>query len=77
MNKRPTDPGRTEPAHGAEKASRRSAESQHGGISSEESARRDETGENPGGTHQGGRSSAPAGSGPNGHGASSGEDGGF
>ncbi|MDC0744579.1 hypothetical protein [Polyangium mundeleinium] len=76
MNKRPKDPGRTEPAHADEKAQRRSAESQHGGISSEESARRDETGENPGGTHQGGRS-GPGGSGPNGHGASSDEDGGF
>ncbi|HVK67664.1 MAG TPA: hypothetical protein VM694_24430 [Polyangium sp.] len=77
MNKSPKDPGRTEPAHADEKAPRRSDEPQHGGISSEESARRDKAGENPGDTHQGGRSSTPAGSGPNGHGASSGEDGGF
>ncbi|MDI3290817.1 hypothetical protein [Polyangium sp. 15x6] len=76
MNKSPKDPGRNQPEHADEKAQRRGAESQHGGISSEESSRRYETGENPGGTHQGGQP-GPARSDSNGHGSSSGEDGGF
>ncbi|MDI1484523.1 hypothetical protein [Polyangium sp. y55x31] len=74
MNKPPKDPGRNQPEHADEKTQRRIAESQHGGISSEESSRRYEIGDHPGGTHQGGRPARP---GPNGHGSSSGEDGGF
>ncbi|MDI1451348.1 hypothetical protein [Polyangium sp. 6x1] len=77
MNKSPKGPGLPGPEHADEKTQRRTAESQHGGISSEESSRRYETGENPGGTHQGGRSD-PTRPDSNGHGSSSDEDdGGF
>jgi hypothetical protein len=75
MNKSPKAPDPGRPEHADEKTQRRTAEQQHGGISSEESSRRYETGENPGGTHQDARPDRPRG---NGHGSpTGGEDGGF
>ena len=76
MNKSPKS-DRTQPEPADEKTPRRIDEAQRGGISSEESARRYETGENPGGTPRGGGVDR-RGPGTNGQGSSGGgEDGGF
>jgi len=48
-----------------ERTQRRIAEEQHGGISSQESAERYASGENPGGTHQGGTKTDAEGKKPN------------
>jgi hypothetical protein len=48
-----------------ERTQRRIAEEQHGGISSQESAERYASGENPGGTHQGGTKKDEQGGKPN------------
>jgi hypothetical protein len=64
MNKKQNEEA-TNTTNADERTQRRIAEEQAGGISSQESAERYASGDNPGGTHQGGTQADPEGGKPN------------